>query len=504
VAISGTRRAEAPVILALDIGTSSARASLYDARGEEVGGSFARETYALQTTPDGGATLEAAELQERVERLVDTVLARGSRTAPIAAVAIASFWHSLVGVDAAGRAATPVFTWADARSRVVLPQLAREFDPTAVHARTGCPLHWSYWPAKLHWLAETAPELVRGVRHWLSFADYWRLQLFGVAASSLSMASATGLLRQASADWDPEVLAALPLLPAQLPPLVDPADPWTHLRPAYGRRWPALAGVPWLAPVGDGACSSLGCGALGPTRVALMAGTSGALRAVRPATPPAIPGLWCYRLDRRWSVQGGALNNAGALFAWLRRTLRLGRPAALEAALAAQPPDGHGLTILPFLLGERSPEWPADARAVFAGLTADTTPAEIARAALEAAAYGFAAIYERLQPTLPAEHTLIATGGGLIASPTWVRIITDALGHPATLSIVREASSRGAALLALERLGVIDRLENWPAPEGPRLQPDPARHAIYRAARARQARLYAALIENQAELQIWS
>jgi gluconokinase len=145
----------------------------------------------------------------------------------------------------------------------------------------------------------------------------------------------------------------------------------------WAERWPVLARVPWYPAHGDGACSNIGSGCAGPDRIALNVGTSAALRVVRPeglgahrATPS---GLWRYRVDARRALVGGATSEGGNVLAWCRQTLAL--PAddgALERALAAVPPDGHGLTALPFLAGERSPGWRPEARAVLAEVSLAT------------------------------------------------------------------------------------------------------------------------------------
>ena len=162
-------------------------------------------------------------------------------------------------------------------------------------------------------------------------------------------------------------------------------------------------------------------------------------------------------------------------------------------------PDAHGLTFLPLLAGERGPGWTEGASGVVAGLSMATTPAEILRAAMEAVALRFALIAGIIADSLPGERRVIATGGGMLGSPTWRRIMADALGRPVTVSKVEEASSRGAALLALEALGEIEALEEIEAPLGETAEPDPARHETYRAALDRQRRLYDATVESLAE-----
>jgi gluconokinase len=178
------------------------------------------------------------------------------------------------------------------------------------------------------------------------------------------------------------------------------------------------------------------------------------------------------------------------VFAWLAQTLKLDPTPKLNAELAAMEPDAHGLTILPFLAGERSPDWNLDARAAIVGMRLDTTALDIARAALEAVAYRFAIIYDLLERAIAKPRGIIGSGAGLIHSPAWMQIMTDVLDRPMVTSAVPEASSRGAALLALEAMGALPDLAAAPAPLGEEHRPDASRTRVYRAAMARQQALY--------------
>jgi gluconokinase len=223
-----------------------------------------------------------------------------------------------------------------------------------------------------------------------------------------------------------------------------------------------------------------------------MVGTSGAMRVLWKADSVEIPdGPWCYRADEKRFVMGGALSDGGNLVEWLRNTLRL--PEETEKLLAGMEPDSHGLTFLPLLAGERGPGWADEANGTIAGLSMSNTPVEILRAAMEAVALRFALIAEIIEAASPGEKEVVATGGGLLHSPTWIGIMADALGRPVTTSGIEEASSRGAALLALERLGELE-IEGAGAPLGETFEPDPGRHEISREALARQRRLYEAVL----------
>lgn len=485
-----------PLVLALDLGTSSARAILYDRRGRMVDGMIARADYPLHTTPDGGVEADPEAIVTALESVLDRLLALAGPLADrIAAVGFSMLVMNVLGIDAAGKPLTPVYTYADTRSAAAATALQARLHPETVRQRTGAPLAASYLPARLLWLRETAPQIFGRVARWLSIGEYFYLRLFGETRCSLSVASWTGLLNRETLDWDRELLDVLGLAPDALSPLAPLDEPSRGLRPPAAARWPALARVPWILPVGDGACNNIGAGCASPDRVALMIGTTGAMRVVVPADPTMrVPdGLWLYRVDHRRALLGGATTEGGSVYAWLRRTLRLSADdGELEALLAAMPPDAHGLTILPFLAGERSPGYKGDARAAILGLSLDTTPEEIVRAALEAVAYRFGLLYARLRPHLPPEPTIVASGGALERSALWPQILADVLGRPVLLSGQPEASARGAAILALEALSLLEESELTPVVRREFL-PDRERHTIYATALARQQTLYETL-----------
>ena len=475
-------------ILALDVGTSSVRAIGYDAAGHPLPGADARTASEPITTSDGGAELDPETLVTAAASTIDRCLA--AAPGPPAAVGASVFWHSLLALDAKRRPLTGVITWADTRSAPAAARLRSRLDETAVHARTGAPIHSTFFPAKLAWLRDTQPEIFARAATWCGFAEYLMFRLTSQLPVSRSMASGTGLLDQRAGTWDAGMLSACDIGPEHLPPIDD--TPVVGLAPAFSTRWPQLLKVPWLPGAGDGACSNLGLDCATPERIALNVGTSAALRVVTDA-PGEVPwGLWHYRVDGRRHLLGGATSEGGNVLAWARRVLALPQDhAALEDALAAVPADGHGLTALPFLAGERSPGWRGDARAAVTGIGLSTSAAEILRALLEAVAYRLADVYERLRPLAAPGHAVVASGGALHGSRAWSQIIVDTLGVPIEVRGSTEASSRGAALLALARLGYPP-----PAPEGSGrvLQPDPRRRDVYANARVRQARLYGSVV----------
>lgn len=485
------------LVLTLDMGTSSVRAMLFDARGRAVPNRESQIAYTQTTTGDGGVETDAEALLGLTVRCVVQLLKATEKETMgrIAGIGISCFWHSLVGVGADSRAVTPLFSWADTRARAQAQALQSELDEGAYHARTGCVLHTSYWPAKLRWLHETRGAEFGQVRHWMSFGEYVALRLFGETRCSLSMASGTGLFNPNAKAWDDATLKDLPIARGQLNAVADEKEPQSGLAKEWARTLGALQDLPWFPAWGDGACSNVGSGATEAGRIAINLGTSGAMRvAVRADHVDIPPGLFCYRVDGARMLVGGAFANGGNVFAWAQKTLQLGDPKALARAVAAQAPDGHGLTILPFWAGERSPGWHVGARAAITGMNLHTTPADILRASEEAVAYSFAQVRDLLMAQFPSAAEIVASGGALTHDPTWAQIMADAFGVPVTTSRVFEASSRGAALLALDSLGLIADLGDVPAYLGKTYTPDPARHEVYAKARARQEALYAQML----------
>jgi gluconokinase len=469
------------MVIALDIGTSSARAALYDARGRAVAGRFHQVAYEPSTSRDGAVEHDPRVLLDAATTCLDTVV-RASRHDDVQAVGVTTFWHGLLGFDAEHRPVTPLFTWADSRSAPDAELLRGALDEGALHARTGCHLHSSYWPAKLRWLARDRPAEVTHVARWGSIGEYLELALFGEAATSLSMASGTGLFDQDALTWDLEAMAAANVEPEHLLPLCDRHEGRRGLRAPWATRWPALRSVPWYPAVGDGAASNVGsdCGDAG--RIALNVGTSAALRVVADAAQRPPRGLWRYRVDRRRALVGGATSEGGNVYAWCREVLRLPDGAALDRELAGRRPDDHGLTVLPFLAGERAPGWRGDRRAVMAGLSLDTTAVDILHAALESVALRLALVYDLLAPLAAPDHIVVASGGAISRSAHWRQMLADALGRPLHCSAESEATGRGAALLALEAVGAVRDATALRGNIGEVIRPDPARHARYRAA----------------------
>jgi gluconokinase len=437
-------------VLAVDVGTSSLRAELFDEEGRQV-----REVARLLYEP--GPELDVAALVAATRAAIDAA-------GPTAPVAYSCLWHSLVALDERDRPVTQLCTWLDDRAAPDAIALSAEIDAAAVHARTGAPLHPSFWPAQVRRLRREGVRFARIA----ALPDLLRSMLHGGLATSTSIASGTGLFDVHQLRWDEELLGVLGIDEGQLPPVRGD-----------------------LVALGDGAAASVGSGCVRPDRASLSIGTSGALRVVR-SQGDVLPGLFLYRLDRERYVRGGALSDGGSLLRWMSRVLSGGLRDALD-----RPPGS--VTLLPQFGGERSPGWRPKATGAIAGLSTSTTSEDVMQAVFEGISYRFRDILDTLsradQLGWPSQTKLanevvqvrevVGTGGALAARPKWVQLLADVLEVPVILSGVAEASARGAALVALGRIDA-------PAPLGPRFEPRAERADMHRAARVRARRLYEA------------
>jgi len=485
------------VVIGLDLGTTSVKALALSAGGEVL--ARAGGGYALHSgTEEGGAATQDAE--EVVTTALHTLGALAAQLAgrPVLAVVPSAAMHSLVPIGAGGEVLAPALTWADTRPDETLGGLRALLEAQDSYARTGCPLQAPYHPARLWWLARARPEVFARTERFVSLTDLALHRLTGRWATSVGLASTTGLWNLHTATWDQGLLAALGVREAQLPAVYDASEPVGTVQTG------PLAGVPVLAGSSDGALANLGSGAeMGETVVTV--GTSGAVRRFgrAPYLDPQIgtgqARTWSYRLDLGTHLIGGAINNGGLLLDWVRRGWYPDLDqhegfARLLADAQGVSAGADGLTLLPYLTGERSPHWRADLSATLHGLRLAHGRPQVARAALEAVAFSLAEVWTLTNAARAggeADAAEVYSTGGLAASPFWNGLLADVLGMPVRVSDAADASAIGAALLGHGEETL--RLVRQRARVGQVSQPVPENAAPLREARGRWQALYVRL-----------
>jgi gluconokinase len=438
-------------VLALDLGTSSVRAMVFDDQVRARPEALARRGFDLSIAADdsGTATLDADEYLAALVACIDE-LAKAGHLDDIGLVAASAQWHSVLPVDAAGRPLSPVITWLD--TRPAPPEGATgPLDPEAFHQRTGAWWHRFYWTVKLPWLRGTglAPARYTGL------VEYILTELLGAAPMSVSQASGTGMLDLAAMEWDAEALDIAGVSTGHVPELA-PLGWQGRLCAEYARRWPQLAGALWSPAIGDGAASNIGSGCVDESRAAVTVGTSAAVRLVQPAPrgaalPPLPHRLWRYRVDDHRVVTGAAYSAGGNLFAWARRELRLPDGPVLEETLAGITPFA-GVRADPRLGGDRPPGTAPAGSGELRRLGFGTTAVEMFAGLMEGVCTMVHADLQVIESTVDHPVAVTLGGGAIAASPWWRRAFESTLA-PREVSHVDdpEVGCSGAALVALGR-----------------------------------------------------
>ena len=287
----------------------------------------------------------------------------------------------------------------------------------------------------------------------------------------LSCASTTGLYDITARRWDPEALQLAGIDAEQLATVVPTTHVVTGLRVEVADQTGLPRDLPVVIGASDGPLANLGVGAVREGIAAVSLGTSGALRAVRPA--PAVDEaarLFCYALtDDHW-VLGGAINNAGSVVRWASATLGMvtadvhgeERDAADGRLLqeAGQVPFGsEGLLCLPYLLGERAPWWEPGLHGAWIGLRRHHTRGHLVRSAVEGVCMQLALVRLALDAADVRVREVRATGGAM-ESPVWREVLAAALDLPIGLAASPEGAGTGAGLLGHHALGSLPDLDS--------------------------------------------
>lgn len=439
-----------PVIVGVDLGTTSAKAIAVDEQlrvwASAAGG------YTLHSPRPGWAEQDADEVAGAAERaMTDVVAAARAAGATVRAVSLSAAMHSLLAVDADGRPLTPALTYADSRAAAQAAALRGTDEGQALYRRTGVPHHAMAPLFKAAWFAEHDPPLTAATSRWISLKEHFMARLGAPGAVDHSIASGTGLLDVRRRAWDPDALRIAGVADDQLAPLV----PTTAILAA------GALDVPLVAGGGDGALANLGAGAVVPGTAALSIGTSGAVRVVtREPLMDRQARLFCAVLDETHWVVGGAITNGGLVLRWLRDQLFSAETTYddLTARAAATPPGAEGLLFVPSLAAERAPEWDGHVGALLDGLDLRHSQGHVVRAAMEGVALQLRRVVDAMVESGISVERIHATGG-FTASPVWLQILADVLQREIVVPVQAEGSAVGAVLLGTVAVGAAANLD---------------------------------------------
>ena len=483
-------------VLALDVGTQSVRAMVFDPAGDLV----ARVKVPIEPYVAGppGCCEQDADLYWRALGQATRALwdQPGVRRDAIAGVALTTQRGTVVPTDADGEPLRRAMVWLDRRRAEGLPRIGGRWGLAFRAARATETVATFQAEAEANVLARQEPELWSRVRHYLLLSGFLVHRLTGRFADSIAAQVGylpfdyKGLDWAAPGDWK---WLAVPVRREWLPELVRPGDRIGEITAVAAETTGIPAGLPVIAAAGDKACEALGSGALDPHVGAISLGTTATFNTthrryveVIPMVPPypaAIPdayslevqvyrGFWMIEWFKR---EFGAAEVARA------RELGVDTEALFDDLVAATPPGSMGLVLQPYWSpGVRIPG--PEAKGAVIGWGDVHTRAHLYRAILEGLAYALREGMERTDRRTKAPVTEIRVSGGGSQSPAAVQLIADVFGLPAKRPHTHETSGLGAAIDAAVGLGLHPSFEAAVASmtrTAETRDPDPAAHAVY-------------------------
>lgn len=462
------------LVLAIDQGTSNTKALMVSADGRMH---HQASIPNIVTYPQPGwAEQSATALVDGVRQVMAEVLPKAGSD-NVVAIAISNQRESIVVWDAeTGEPIGPCVIWQCRRSALKCDALRAAGHADAIAGKTGLALDPLFPAGKIAWLLDNVPGARDRAEHgglragtvdsWL----LWNLTGGAVHATDHSNASRTQLFNTATLRWDEE-LADLFDIPLSLLPEVRSSDAEFGRTAAGSSALPE--GVPIRAMIGDSHAALFGHGVRAPGTVKATYGTGTSLMTLTPDRVLSQHGL---SSTIAWSQNGavshaleGNISVSGQAAAFMAQLLGLNDAGALSA-LAETVPDSNGAVFVPALVGLGAPHWRADARGTITGLSLGTTPAHLARAALEAIAFQVADVFAAMEQDMGAPMAELRADGGASRNAFLMRFQADILSRSVVTAAAAEVSALGAAALAFASMGV----DMAPVPAADRHTPDMA------------------------------
>lgn len=452
---------------------------------------MAAAPHRLDLRPDGTSEQQPLDWIAAAATAVRVLIAEVAPRA-VSGIGVSGQQHGLVALDEAGVPVRPAKLWNDTTTGPECSLLTEALGGVeASIAATGNRFLTGYTAPKLLWLRRHEPDRYASATRFCLPHDYLNLWLTGTFVTEPGDASGTAYFDVRERRYADAVLAAIDPdrdWAAALPPVVDSLTIIGELTPASAERLGLTSGIPVTAGGGDNMCAAIGVGAVDEGPLVVSLGTSGTAfgRRDEPAVDPmGEVSAFCDSAGG-WMPLGCVLNCAGVVD-WARS---MAGGISLEAALAASPPGSAGLTLLPYLVGERTPDLPR-ASGALSGLRLAHDGNHLVRAAVEGVTFGLALALEALGRTGTRGERLLLVGGGG-HSDAWAQLIADVTGMPVERPAVAEAAATGAAAQAR---WVIDGRR--PSPAAAEQSWEPAGDDALQLALARYARLRELALEDR-------
>ncbi len=490
-------------IIGIDIGTTSTKAIAFDLNGKIIAKKNIEyeilnpePTYSEQNPEDiFGAVINSLKYITS-----ENVL----KNQKLLGVSFSCAMHSIIALDDKGQPLTNCIIWADTRSKDYASKIKNSDVGHEIYMKTGTPIHPMSPLPKLVWMKNNMLDTFNNTYKFLSIKGYIFYKLFGSFLEDYSLASATGLFDIYDLKWNKKALEIAGIDESKL----GEAVPTTYITKGLVNGYSDFIGIdkdtPFIIGGSDGCLANLGTNAINPGNAAVTIGTSGAIRVIsdKPKNDEK-ERIFSYILDEEHYVLGGPVNNGGIILRWFRDNFS---PLEVQAAkeMGIDPyvlmtekalgvtAGSEGLIFLPYLLGERAPNWDADSKGVFFGINIKHTRDHFIRAVMEGIIFGIYDVSQALEDTVGNIDTIYATGG-FVRSKLWVQILSDVCNKRVVITESYENSCLGAAVIGFKALGIIKDLSEVEKliPISREFLPDPKAHETY----AKTFKIYKRLYE---------
>lgn len=443
-------------ILALDQGTTSSRALVFDRRGRIRGA--AQQEFPQHFPRPGWVEHDPADLWETTRRTALAAVAEANLTgADLAAIGLTNQRETtLLWERATGRPIAPAIVWQDRRTADFCAQLKKRGLENRFRRKTGLLLDPYFSGTKLAWLLDHVPGARRRAgRGELAFGTVdtwllWQLTAGKVHATDVSNASRTLLLNLRTGEWDDELLRALRIPREVLPEVRASSELYGEVESI-----PALRGVPIGGVAGDQQAALFGQACFRPGLAKNTYGT-GCFLLLHTGEKPVVSKhqlltTIAWRLGAKGPLEyalEGSVFIGGAVVQWLRDGLGLIAKSSDVESLAARAADNGGVYLVPAFTGLGAPHWDANARGTLIGLTRGSTAAHVARAALESIAYQSADLLSAMEADAHLKLRELRVDGGATVNNGLMQFQSDLLRVPVIRPRITETTALGAAYLA--------------------------------------------------------
>ncbi len=483
-------------VIGIDIGTQSLKAAVLD-EGLKPLGMASRSYQPVFPKPLWAEQDSRLWLDALGPAIAEALAGAGIAVGEVGALGIAGQLDGCLPVDSAGQPLGPCLIWMDRRAGAELAGIPAGL----VMDKGGLVLDASHMAAKIRWLKRHHPE-ARRIARFHQPTSYLVARLTGLPVLDEAVASTSMLYNLWDRRLDPELCGLFEIAPEELPE-IDRSEAVAGELTKEGATLAGLKpGLPVAVGTGDDFSNPLGAGVVAPGRVVVTLGTAEVVGAVHPKAvidSQALVETHGYA-GARFFVENPGWLSGGAL-AWFQNCFRLSGPEELSGLAGQAPAGADGVVFLPALSGAMAPEWIADARGAFYGLSAAHGTAHMARALLEGLAFAMRDVVERLAGLGVATGEVLLLGGGA-RSRLWAQIRADLLQRPVLVSTLADSSPLGAGLLAAVAAGgfsTLDQAAAAIAPETRRIEPNASARAAYDDAYGRYRRLFESLRPMYAE-----